>query len=375
MRVVILAAAALVAVAFAPTRLTGALAVNARDQNQDFGIFYRGVHCLFGEGCDPYAVLEGSAPDLAPPHAHLLIAPVAWLERQQAYEIWLLVSVLVVVAVVVRAARELSISLSPAAWALVAALAASSGMMMSLVTSGQIYAVLAWPVTAAWVAWRRGDFARAACWLALGASMKVLLALPLLWFVMRGHWRAALVMAGTMAAVFAGGVGLFGAESYAAWLEMLARSPVAGHFRDGSIMAMLTRTFGDSSSFAPVVDAPWLIRPLWALLTGGVVALALLRPAGPDRTVLGLLAAATLAAPIGWIYSAWWFLGPAGGVWLAGAGYARWLLTASAIVLWLPDTAPLWGQPNPWLTPTVGSFCCWVWFCFWGAPLVPVSRR
>jgi hypothetical protein len=239
--------------------------------------------------------------------------------------------------------------------------------MMSLVTSGQIYAALAWPVTAAWLAWRRGDLPRAAAWFAVGASVKVLLGLPLLWFVIRGHGRAAAAFLGTAAAIFLIGLIVFGGGSYAAWLEMLSRSPLSGHFRDGAILPALTRTLGESSSFLPLLHAPQVIRPAWAVLSGLVVSLALLKPLDADRTVLALLAAATLAAPIGWIYAAWWFTGPAVAVFLTATGTWRWVLAAVAFALWLPDTTPLLGQPNAWLTPLLGSLFFWVWLALWSA--------
>ena len=371
---VVLAAAVIAALLFVPGRFEAALAISTRDQQQDFGIFHRGAHCLIDGGCNAYAVVPRSAPNLAPPHAHLLMAPVMWLGRPVAYVGWLLVSALVLIGVAYRVARELSIELPPLGWALVVALAAGSGMMMSLVTSGQIYAVLAWPVTAAWIAWRRGSLARAAVWIALGASVKVLLALPLLWFVVRGHWRAAGALVGTLAAVFLVGIAVFGAASYGAWLEMLSRSPLSGHFRDGALMPALTRMLGESSSFAPVAHVPALIRPLWAALSGVIIALALLKPADGDRSFLALLAAATLAAPIGWIYAAWWFAGPVAAVWLTSSVAWRWAIGGVGLALWLPDTTPLVGQPNAWLTPLVGSLFFWVWIALWGAGVGSARR-
>jgi hypothetical protein len=366
---------AIAALAFAPARLTQAWAVNARDQNQDFGVFYRSAHCLFTAGCDPYAVVEGSAPNLVPPHAHLLIAPVILLERQTAYALWLQISLVSIVAAALRVSRELSLRPSLPMWLLAAALAVSSGMTMSLVTSGQIYAVLAWPVTAGWVAWRHGELTRAARWLAVAASIKLLLALALLWFVVRGRWRAALAMAATTAVIFGIGAFVFGSEAYRGWLEMLSRAPMAGHFRDGALMATLIRLCGESASFAAVVDAAWLIRPAWAVLAGIVVAVGLLAPRDRDRACLALLASAALSAPIGWIYSAWWFLGPAAAVWISGTALVRSCVTVAAVILWLPDTVATWGQPNPVMTLGFGSLATGVWLCFWTAAVAKDRRR
>ena len=66
-----------------------------------------------------------------------------------------------------------------------------------------------------------------------------------------------------------------------------------------------------------------MIQPVWAGIVGVVIAGALLTSTDADRTVLALLAAATLTAPIGWIYSAWWFIGPGLAVWVGGSKGTR----------------------------------------------------
>jgi hypothetical protein len=209
----------------------------------------------------------------------------------------------------------------------------------------------------------------------VAASVKLLLVLALLWFVVRGRWRAALAMAATTTAIFGIGVFVFGSESYRGWLEMLSRAPMAGHFRDGALMAALIRLCGESASFAAVVDAAWLVRPAWAMLAGLVVALGLLAPRDRDRAYLALLASAVLCAPIGWIYAAWWFLGPAAAVWISGTALVRWCVTLAAVVLWLPDTVAVWGQPHRAMTLVLGSLASVVWLCFWVAAVAETPRR
>ena len=126
LRSVGLVLAIVIAAAFVPGRLAAALAVNARDAQQDFGIFYRGAHCLHDAGCDPYGGADQSAPNLAPPHAHLLLAPVIWLSRPAAYAAWLALSVFILAIVIIRVTRQLSMSFTPLGWLLIAMIVAGS---------------------------------------------------------------------------------------------------------------------------------------------------------------------------------------------------------------------------------------------------------
>jgi hypothetical protein len=370
----------LVAVVLAPPRFASAWNENARDHHQDFGIFHRAAVCLAMRNCDPYALAERSAPNLGPPHAHLLLMPLVSLPVSRAYVLWLVISVAALAAVAVRICAELGWRLTPWPVLTAAALVASSGAAMSLVASGQIYAVLAVPITEAWAAWRRGTFTRAGVWIGIAASVKVLLLLPVLFFAVRGHWRAALAVVLTTAVIAAGGLIVFGVPVYQSWLTMLAQAPIAGHFRDGSVMAALTRTLDHDVHYAATSAAPWLVRPLWAVVSGLLVTIAIVGPRDRDRAFLAVLAASVLAAPIGWSYAIWWILGPAAAVWVSGSMMTRGVLTAAIVVMWLPDTSPLLGQPNPWLTPLWGSLFLWVWITCWAVgtfsrPLTMAARR
>jgi hypothetical protein len=46
-------------------------------------------------------------------------------------------------------------------------------------------------------------------------------------------------------------------------------------------------------------------------------------------------------------------------MWLTGGIFERAALSGVALLLWLPSTLPLAGQPSPFLTVTVGSLNFW----------------
>jgi hypothetical protein len=210
-----------------------------------------------------------------------------------------------------------------------------------------------------------GRIAWAGFWLGVAAAFMVLQPLPLLWFLVHGERKAALTLAGTWLAIMATGVMILGPEVYFSWLRLLAGAPLNGQFHDASVMQMLVRTLSTTHQFLPVTIAPDAVRPIWAAAAGLIVALTVARRRESDRACLSVLSAAILVAPIGWIFAAWWFAGPAIALWLRGPGLTRVLLGATALVLWLPDDLPLWGQPSSWLTITVGSIFFWVVSTLW----------
>ncbi|HEX5216389.1 MAG TPA: glycosyltransferase family 87 protein [Vicinamibacterales bacterium] len=341
-------------------RVSAALADNAVHDQQDFGIFYRSAGCVVRGGCSAYPATEQVAPNLAPPHALMLVTPLLPLAQPVAYIVFLLCSTVVLAMQAWRVTRTLGLVLTPLAWLATAAVVGSSGVMESLITSGNIYAFLAWPAVSAWRQWRRGNLLIAGVWLGVIASCKVLVFLALFYFVVHGAWRAALAMVGTAAAIVAIGVAGFGSAPYAAWLEMLSRAPMSGQFHDASIMQTLLRWLTPTMQFVPIADAAGLVRPIWAAAAGLVATLAVTVPRrAADAALLAVLSAALLASPIGWILAAWWLIAPAVAVWLIGGSFERAALSSVAVLLWLPSTLPLAGQPSSVLTLTVGSLNFW----------------
>jgi len=369
--VVLRCSAAVIITVVGTRRLADALASNIRFDLVDFGVFYRAAACLVSR-CDPYAIPQGmTSPNLAPPHVLLLFLPLQGWSIQSAYYIWLAINAAALGFCALRIARELDLTHSWSVALLAAAVVASSGLAMGSVASGNYYPLLTIPLTFAWVAWRRGRLTVTARWLGAAAACKVLLLLPLVWFAIQREHRAALAMTSTWLVIFVVGLLTLGIDVYAGWLVILARAPMAGQFHDAAIMQAALRAFTETSLYAPIMPAPALVRPIWAVLAGLLVTATVIVRRDPDRALLTLIAAAILVAPIGWVFGCWWLAGPAVAVWVTGTTWARLALACGAVALWLPDTTPLWGQPSPWLTLTTGSLYLWVAVALWTAGVIP----
>jgi hypothetical protein len=149
---------------------------------------------------------------------------------------------------------------------------------------------------------------------------------------------------------------------------------MAGQFHDAALLQFFLRLFTDTSQYVPIVDAPSVVHPLWALVAGLLLAGTVMRHVDADRACLSVLTAAVLISPIGWILSAWWFIGPSLALGLSSRGVRRMVIMwALGLLLWLPDSAPLWGQPSAWLTATWGSLNTWVVMALWAVATVPPS--
>jgi alpha-1,2-mannosyltransferase len=366
LRNVRLATLILFALAVLSVRLPYALAQNAAYQHLDFGVFYQGASCLLS-GCDPYPVTDGAPPNLAPPHALALFIPLTGLSVAGAYYPWLIVSALALVWCGWRIASVLELRLSPLALGAVAAVVLSSGLTMASVTSGNYYAALTVPLTEAWVRWRRGQMVYAGAFIGLAAACKVLLLLPLLWFLIHREWKAAAMMVWVGLFITLAGIAALGPGVYLDWLRLVARAPMDGQFHHAAVLQMLHRWLSETPQFQPLIIAPDAIRPAWAVLAGLLCAMTLAVKRAPDAAVLSLLTCAVLVSPLGWILTGFWFVGPAVAIF---SPQSKWLLIAAAVMLWLPDTLPVLGQPSVALTLTLGVWNTAIVALLWIAAVI-----
>jgi hypothetical protein len=362
---IILGAAIAIAALGAPGRLADAVAWNDANRGNDFGLLFDSATCFFVRSCAPYD-LGRRAPNLNPPHTHLLLAPLVRTSQPVAYRVWLGLGALSVAAALVRLAAG-PLSLSAGVWVLLVVGIVSSALTTATVRSGQIYPLFAWPMAEAYLAARSGRWRREAAIVAILATMKPLLLLPLAWICWRQR-RAVWVAAGSIAAVMTAGVTLFGIAAYFDWRRSLASFAHSGHWWDGSILQSLTRTLDLTRSFEPAVFAPDVVLPLW-LLFSALLLLNLRRwipLTSTDAGWVGVIVVAMLIAPKGWLYMGWWLLPPVLGLVRAGGWTLPWMFVS--LLLLLPDTTPLLGQPNRWMTLVLGSLYCWAWLAvYFGA--------
>ena len=349
---------------------------------QDFGIFLASVrHAVAGRSLYAPTPLRwrtggtGTAPlNLNLPHTNLLVRPLAALSDRQALIAWTFAGLALFVGTSVVSLRALDWRWRalPALSVLVYLLAWAPSAAFSL--TAQVSFLLMLPVTAAWLAYRRGRSRAAGVWLGLAAAMKPFLLIFLPYFVLRRDRQAIVAMAGGLGVVFAVGVAVFGVNSYVEWARQLPRITWSAHYLNASLTGVLQRSLG-RSYLAVVADAPALVLPLAAALSAVVaavtfVAIARARRADVDAEWTALLLASLLISPLGWNYYLWIALWPAAALIAARAPWRRprasdlWLVCGLAGWLWWSKMT-LWGQPHPLATVTLGSMYFWALLAMW----------
>jgi alpha-1,2-mannosyltransferase len=296
-----------------------------RELHVDFDTFWHSAVALVG-GEDIYDT-PAKLTNLNPPLLTVLLVPLAWLDALTAYRVFAAFTLLLVAAAVLAVARELRLSRTATALALVAVLASSP--LHGTLVLGQIYPLLLAGLVAGWIAERRGRPVLAAVLygvtVALKPSLAPLLLLPavqLRWVPLRAGLAAAAVA--TIAGVLAAGP-----SSAIGWLRIAFTEPVPDTVDNASLPGLAVR-FGVPAVVGTLLGAAVLVGTLawigrhrdridpagtapWAVLAAGLLFspiawhnyLMLLWPGVLALVPLGLgaLTAAALAVavvPVSW---------------------------------------------------------------------------
>jgi GT2 family glycosyltransferase len=215
-------------------------------------------------------------PYFHPPYYTLLIAPLAYLNYQQAYIAMAAFNVILAAAMVVLLVRS-SLRIHGRAAVVATALIAGFFPLFVTVLQGQSDLVVLVPLAAAYVAWSRGRHGWAGIFSALAlAKPQLLLLIPVL-FVARRAWRA---LAG-----FGGVVGVLGLVSLAGF----GFAPVIGYLNSVGVWAI----GGSLPSGGQVVytdTAVYSLRNILQALPGG----------GTAALVILLLLLALVALSLSW---------------------------------------------------------------------------
>lgn len=330
----------------------------------DFAIFRTSARCLL-TGCDPYALPP--PPNLNAPFLLWLFVPLAPLPIGFGSQVWLAVNLSGLAIAGLLIAKTLRLTLTPWRVGLVATLALGSAPVITMIRHAQIAGVLAVPMVLLWATDRRGALSPA--WFAPLVIAKPFLGLLALKRALhQRHGLVWFILSGVL--VLAVGVLLEGSDRYLAWATSLTQAVPSGNYPDGSLWQAAVRTCRPNGYFAHVPTcAPWVV-PAFLLAAAVIVVLTLLAPTrSVDQAWLLTLTAGLLASPKGWNYYGLWAIGPAVAVWGSGDRITRGLLLLAGAIWCLPDTAPRWGQPQPWFTVTVGSLPALVWVMGWLAAL------
>jgi hypothetical protein len=323
--------------------------------------------------------------NLNPPHFHLILLPLAPLRGPWALLVWGIVSLGCLALSLRLIVREAGVVLTPWRRRLAALALLSFAGLGAVAVTGQVSFVLLLPMTLAWIRARRGSWAEAGVYLGLVMSVKPFLGIFLPYLVLRRRFDALGATLGVAACAFSVGLGIFGWEAHRSWIAGLSAVTWEWVAMNASLLGFLKRVLAPSAYYAPLLDAPSLIGPIWLLLSAaiGVVSLAVTvtdsSDGRVDRGFAVLLFAALLISPLGWTYYWWLALGPmvalvaawhplAAATRLAGAARQRRALLLVALPgLFWPLPATVTFQPNPWATMMTGSAYFWATLALWAA--------
>jgi len=265
------------------------LSADMRELHVDFDTFWHSAVALVA-GDDIYDT-PAKLTNLNPPLLTALLAPFAWLDALAAYRVFAVFTLLLVAAAVFAVARELRLSRTATALALVAVLASSP--LHGTLVLGQIYPLLLAGLVAGWIAERRGRPVLAAVLYGVTVALKPSLAPVLLLLVVQRRWVP--LRAGVAAAAVAtlSGVLIAGPSSAIEWLKIAFTEPVPDTVDNASLPGLAVR-FGVPSVFGMLAGA--------AVLVGTLVWIGRNRhridPAG--TAPWAVLAAGLLFSPIAW---------------------------------------------------------------------------
>lgn len=357
----------------------------------DFGKFYYSARQFLDHrdiyAATPATLIPVSATEsrqlwnLNPPHFTLVVLPLTVFSPGVAFAIWSAVS-LIAFAIAMRVIfKECQIAVTVESMVKLAAALCWFVGSTSLVATGQMSWLLMLPATLAWRANRRDQWTGAALWWGLCIGVKPFLAPLLLYFAVRRRYKATFLMLGTIAASFAIGMAVFGIEPHREWISKVQESVGwAWLSMNASFLAILSRTLASNPFFHQLVDTPFLVMPLWAVLCGAAVIAAVYslyrtRSApNVDEDLLLVMLLAILISPLGWVYYLWLPFGPA---FALASKYRRWptLIKVGLVGLFVPFHLTMLGQPNAILTVTIGSLYVWAVGLVYGGVVAETLQR
>jgi glycosyl transferase family 87 len=350
---------------------------------QDFGIFYASVRS-FLDGGSLYAPIpppprfpsRSGQLNLNLPHTNLFFLPLGLLSRSAALSVWVGLSLMAFGWSTWRSVQALGWSLPPLGWLALVVYLVAWGPAAAFTLTIQLNFLLMLPVTAGWLAARRGASVKTGVWLGLAAAMKPFLLLFAPYAAIRRDNRALIAVMAAGAALATIGLGVFGAHAYREWVDQLTRVTWATHYMNASVFAVAERVIG-KMTMSGVSQPAALKAALLGVAIATILALTLaVAPrtrhdeAGIDRAWAVLLLGSLLVSPLGWVYYLWIALWPVAAVighaqpWTRRLPRDLLLIPGLAGWLWFRRTA-LWGQPSVLASATFASMYFWALLALW----------
>lgn len=316
--------------------------------------------------------------NLNPPHFHLAVLPVAWLDPPTVLVVWLVTGLLALGISLLAATRELGLRPSSPTVLVGGLVLISSAAFGSILTTGQLTFHLLPFVTWAWIAARRRRWTQVGVALGIAISIKSFMLILLPWLAVRGRVGAAVTSLAIAGAALGAGLGIFGIEAWRGWLSAVAAIDWYGFPLDASLRAFVVRVFDQTPNYETVLHAPGAVLPIWGIgfVLIGLTSLGLTitdhSPEATDRAFTLLLLAAVLMSPLGWVYYVLlalpsalgllsarpaWPPGPdGGGILRRGRNLAA---AGGAGVLLIPTVVVVATGTSGWHTLTLGSAHFW----------------
>ena len=176
--------------------------------------------------------------NLNPPHFHLALLPVAWLEPETVLVVWLVTGIAALTLSLYAVCRELEVVPTSQAVLLGGLLLISSAAFGSILTTGQLTLHLLPFVTWAWIAARRRRWTQLGIALGVAISIKSFMLILLPWAAVRGKTRTVLTSIGVAGAAFASGVVVFGVDAWRGWLAAVDAIDWYGFPLDASLRGL-----------------------------------------------------------------------------------------------------------------------------------------
>lgn len=263
----------------------------------DFETFWYSAKALW-EGRNIYYDTGHSAVSANPPFFTVLIAPLGLLEAITAYKAYALIMLFISVGYLAWMTEELKLRPGWAVGGVVMLLL--SMPLLTTLSLGQIYPVLALGLVAAWIADRQGRTIAAGSALGLVVTLKPSLAPVLLWPIVRRRWGmfGAGIASGT--AMILAGIIVVGPGATLDWLRFVVNRGIDEVWTNASLPGQADRLFRENGFDEPIAVLPWMV-PAALVLGIGLVLLTAAKVRWDSETGLwALVAASLLASPVAW---------------------------------------------------------------------------
>ena len=338
----------------------------------DFGKFYYAV-LSWKSGASLYAPTVATKVfvesvgmqflDLNPPHFHLLLVPIATVSLETSARIWLVANALAAVAAIVIVVRELNLRISIEHWLPLTCLGLASAATGANSLTAQCGGILMLPMALAWRAARRDEWGRCGVWLGVLVSIKPFLGLFLPTLALLREWRALRMLCVSALGCAVLGALVFGWWSYLEWFRALEEVAWVWAVMNGSIRALVEKSFGWSPYLTPIVLRPSLVTPL-SIALSAIVAIASARVVrrSIDHAFSVTVLASLLISPLGWTYYLWLAMPGCFALWKARISPITW---TGLLLLCVPLFGLAFGQPRAIATVTVASAYTWGILALW----------